>query len=124
MHAKGSVTFGGIFGGGAIVCNLTTDDGHKYHFAGGVGYAGSPTGGYGVNFEGEFPGLNHILGSCAVEVAEGALGPGGAQLTFFDLHGQIGTLVGYVFGGGAAFGIGGGSWTDAEHVALTKAAGA
>ena len=124
MHAKGSVSFGGAAGGGAIVCDITTDDGHKYHFVGGIGYIGSPTGGYGTTLEGDFPGLSHILGGCAVEVLAGSMGPGGIQMTFFDLHGQIGTLVGYVFGGGAAFGMGGGTWTDAEHQALTKAAGA
>jgi len=116
MQATGSVSFGGA-GFGAVVADIKTEDGHTYHFSGYMGDVGTPTGGYGVNFSGDFPGLDHIEGSCAFEVAAGAGGPGGCQITWFDLHGQIGTLIGYVFGGGFAVGMGGGTWTDAEWAA-------
>jgi hypothetical protein len=121
MHGKGSITFGGA-GFGGIVADITMDDGHRYHFTGYVGEIGSPTGGYGLDFEGDFPGLDHILGSCAVQVASANIGPGGAEVTWFDLHGSIGTVIGYVFGGGFAIGIGGGSWTDVGHQGKPKAA--
>lgn len=113
MHAKGSISFGGV-GFGAVVVDMQTDDGHKYHFSG--YYANtSPEGAYGTDFEGDFQGLSHILGSCAFEIAAGGLGPGGAEISFWDLHGGIGTLAGYVFGGGIQFGIGGGTWSDEEY---------
>lgn len=114
MEATGSVQFGGAAGFGAVTADIQTEDGHKYHFKGFLGEIGTPTGGYGTTFSGDFPGLSHIEGSCAVEVSTASLGPGYAQITWFDLHGQIGTLVGYVFGGGFAVGIGGGSWNDEE----------
>jgi hypothetical protein len=112
MHAKASVTFGGV-GFGAVTIDMTTDDGHKYHFSGYYGNT-SPGVGYGTDFEGDFGGLDHILGSCAFEIAAGGLGPGGAEISFWDLHGGIGTLAGYVFGGSIQFGIGGGTWSDEE----------
>lgn len=113
MEATGSVTFGGATFGG-VIADIETADGHKYHFAGYIGEIGTPQVGYGTNFSGDFPGLDHIEGSCALQVSTAAIGPGYAQLTWFDLHGQIGTLVGYVFGGGFDVGIGGGTWTDEE----------
>lgn len=117
MHAKGKVSYGGVLGA-ALVADIETDDGRKYHFAGGYGFVGSPEGGYGY-LEGDFPGLDHIEGSCAFETVAGNFGPGGLQITFFDLHGTIGTLAGYTFGGGIGFGMGGGSWTD-EAAAVEK----
>ena len=113
MHGKSNVTFGGASAGGALVVDLTLDDGHVWHFQGGFGYVGTTMQvAYGIGLSSDFPGLSHIKGDCAFEVATYALGPGGVQITFFDLHpGQIGTVVGYVFGGGATFGIGGGTWS-------------
>ncbi len=113
MHATGSVTFGGFLFGG-VVADITTDDGHKYHFKGFVGEIGVPNVGYGTTFSGDFPGLDHIEGSCWLQVTDAAVGPGFAQLEFWDTHGQIGVLVGYVFGGGFNVGMGGGSWSDEE----------
>lgn len=119
MQATGSVTFGGA-GFAGVVADITTADGHKYHFKGYIGEIGTPQVGYGTTFSGDFPGLSHIDGSCALEVTTASDGPGYAQLTWFDLHGQIGTLVGYVFGGGFDVGIGGGSWSDEEWVHFNK----
>jgi len=113
MNCNGSVTFGGTLFA-AAVCDIKSDDGHSYHFHGYYGEIGTPNVGYGTAFSGDFPGLDHIEGSCWFEVAEGAGGPGFAQLTFWDSHGQIGTLLGQVFGGGFDVGIGGGSWNDEE----------
>jgi len=116
MNATGSVTFGGtVFG--ACTADIKTDDGHSYHFKGFFGEIGTPNVGYGTNFSGDFPGLSHIDGSCWFEVAAAAVGPGGCQLTFWDSHGTIGTLIGQVFGGGFDIGLGGGSWNDAEFQA-------
>lgn len=117
MQATGSVTFGGV-GFAAITADIKLADNTAYHFAGYIGDVGTPQVGYGTNFSGDFPGLSHILGSCAVEVASAGIGPGGAQITWFDLHGQIGTLVGYVFGGGFDIGLGGGKWDNEEDMLL------
>ncbi len=113
MNATGSVTFGGV-GFAAVLADITTEDGHKYHFKGYIGEIGTPQVGYGTQFSGDFPGLERILGQCALEVSTASMGPGFAQLTWFDLHGQIGTLVGQVFGGGFDVGMGGGTWDDEE----------
>src|SRR4051794_34793234 len=118
MKGKADVNFGGAVAGGALSVNLKLADGHHWHFAGGYGRIGPVVeGGYGIDMSSDFPGLSHIKGDCAFEVLQGGLGPAGIQITFFDLHGQIGTVVGYVFGGGAIFGVGGGTWTDEAHVA-------
>ena len=70
-----------------------------------------PQGGVGKLLSATFNGLSHIDGDCAVEVVAGGAGIlGGIQMTFFDLHGQIGTVVGKMFSGGVSFGIGGGKW--------------
>jgi hypothetical protein len=119
MHATGSLTFGGA-GFGGVVADITTDDGHKYHFKGYFGSIGTPIVGYGTNFSGEFPGLSHIEGSCAFETVAFGEGPGGLQITWFDMHGQIGTLTGYIFGGGADFAMGGGTWDDEEWSAMNE----
>lgn len=119
MEATGSVTFGGV-GFAAMTADITTADGHKYHFVGYFADIGTPQIGYGTTFSGDFPGLSHIEGSCAVEVAAGSGGPGFAQITWFDLHGQIGTLTGQIFGGGFDIGIGGGTWSDEEWMAQNK----
>jgi hypothetical protein len=110
MNGKANCTFGGV-GGGVLVVDLTLDDGKVWHFQGGFGYIGTPGVAYGIGLKADFPGLSHIDGDCAFEVLDGGMGPGGVQMTFFDLHGTIGTVYGYVFGGGAQFGIGGGKWT-------------
>ena len=117
MHGSGQITFGGVAFAG-VVGDITLDDGTKWHFSGYVGEIGTPNVGYG-NFEGDFPGTSHMAGSCALEIVDGGIGPGGAQITWYDLHGQIGTVVGYVFGGGADFGLGGGTWTESTSDALT-----
>ncbi len=119
MNATGSVTLGGA-GFGAVLADITTDDGRKFHFHGYMGEAGTPQVGYGTTFSGDFPGLDHILGSCAFEIATGSGGPGFAQITWFDLHGTIGTLFGQIFGGGFDIGMGGGSWDNAEDTADSK----
>jgi hypothetical protein len=100
MKAKGTVTFGGAAGYGAVMVDITLEDGRQYHYTGHMGQIGSPNVGHGKDFQGDFPGLSHILGKCAVEIVAGGVGAGGAQMTFFDLQGQIGTLVGSVLGGG------------------------
>lgn len=110
MHGKGQITFGGV-AFAAVTGSITMDDGHVWSFSGYIGEIGTPNVGYG-NFEGEFPGYDHIEGKCALEIVDGGIGPGGAQITWFDLHGQIGTVIGYVFGGGADFGMGGGTWSE------------
>ena len=119
MHGKANVNFGGAVAGGALTVDLTLDDGHQWHFVGGYGRIGAVAeGGYGLNMASDFPGLSHIKGDCAFQVLQGGAGPGGIELTFFDLHpDKIGTIVGYVFGGGAMIGMGGGTWTDEAHVA-------
>ncbi len=120
MQVTGSVTFGGtIFA--ALTADIKTADSHSYHFTGYFGEVGTPNVGYGTAFTGDFPGLDHITGSCWFEVAAGSGGPGFAQITFWDSHGQIGTLIGQIFGGGFDIGLGGGSWTDAEWVANQNA---
>lgn len=119
MNATGSVTFGGTLFG-SVLADITTQDGHKYHFRGYMGEIGTPNVGFGTNFSGDFPGLDHIDGSCAFEITEGAGGPGFCQVTWYDLHGQIGTLIGQIFGGGFDIGTGGGTWNDAEFQALSK----
>lgn len=116
MHGKGQVNWGGVLGA-AVIADITMDDGRHFHFKGGMGEIGTPNGGYGI-LEGDFPGLDHIIGSCALETAQYVTGPGFVQFTFFDLHGTIGTLIGQAFGGGIDFGIGGGSWEEA--VAATE----
>jgi hypothetical protein len=113
MQATGSVSFGGTLFG-VMLADIKTEDGHGYHFRGYFGEVGTPNVGYGTNFSGDFPGLDHIEGSCWFEVAAGSGGPGACQVTFWDSHGQIGTLIGYIFGGGFDVGLGGGSWNDAE----------
>ncbi len=118
MNATGSITMGGV-AFGAVTSDIQTADGHKYHFSGYMGMAGTPQVCYGTNFSGDFPGLDHIDGGCSFEVSTGSAGPGFLQITWFDLHGQIGTLVGQVFGGGFDVGFGGGTWTDAEFIALS-----
>src|SRR4051794_5572581 len=111
MNGKANCTFGGVAAGGALVVDLTLEDHHRWHFQGGFGYIGTTADvAYGIDLNADFPGLDHIDGDCAVEVLHGGMGPGGVQMTFFDLHGTIGTVVGYVFGGGAQFGMGGGKW--------------
>jgi hypothetical protein len=114
MKVKGTITFGSLTVAGAVFCDITTEDGKKYHFKGGMGGVGttasvSPL----IGIEGDFSGLAHILGSCAVEVLHGGMGLDAIQITFFDLQGQIGTALGIGIGGGVFFGVGGGTWEKA-----------
>ncbi len=108
MHCKGTLTIGGtIFGG--VVADMVTDDGRSFHF---VGYYADAGVGVGVcnDAEGDFPGLDHIEGSCMMEVAQA---PGGAIVNFNDFHGEIGSLGGVFAGAVVEVGIGGGSWSVA-----------
>jgi hypothetical protein len=110
MKGTADCNWGG-FMGGALTADLTLDDKTIWHFQG--GYAGAVSGvsaAYSKGIGADFPGLDHIDGSCAFEVTAGGLGPSGIQVTFFDLHGIIGTIAGYAFGGGVILGIGGGAW--------------
>lgn len=109
MHAKGTVTIGGA-GFGAVEADMETDDGHKYHF---VGYYADAGVGVGKcsDAEGDFPGLDHIIGGCMMEVAQA---PGGAIVNFHDLHGEIGSLGGVFAGAVVQVGFGGGTWSYAD----------
>lgn len=114
MHAKGTITIGGV-AFGAVTVDMETDDGHKYHFSGYYADAGV---GVGVcdDAEGDFPGLSHITGGCFLEVAAV---PGGMGIAFNDFHGEIGQLGGVFKGAVVNVGFGGGTWSTAsDAVAL------
>ena len=114
MKVKGSISFGSVTVAGAIFCDITTEDGQKFRFKGGMGGVGTTaTVGATIPIEGNFSGLSHILGSCAVEILHGGMGLDAIQITFFDLQGQIGSALGIGIGGGAFFGVGGGTWEKA-----------
>jgi hypothetical protein len=114
MKVKGSISFGSVTVAGAILCDITTEDGQKYHFKGGMGGLGTTVSvGVTIPIEGNFSGLSHILGSCAVEILTAGTVLGAIQITFFDLQGQIGTALGMGIGGGVFFGVGGGTWEKA-----------
>jgi hypothetical protein len=113
MKGKADCNWGGVMGG-AFIADLKLDDGTNWHFQGGYGgVVSGASGGYSKGIGADFPGVDHLDGQCAFEVTAGGAGPSGIQITFFDLHGIIGTIAGYAFGGGAIVGIGGGSW--AKH---------
>lgn len=109
MECTGQVTIGGtVFG--AVEADMETADGVKYHFVGyyadaGVGVGKCPSA------SGDFPGLDHIIGGCMMEVAQA---PGGAIVNFHDLHGQIGSLGGVFEGAVVQVGFGGGTWSYAD----------
>jgi hypothetical protein len=106
----GQFTFGGS-GFGAVTGNVKLSDGSTWTFAGKMFEIGTPNVGYGnVDCNG-FPGESHMEGECSFTIADGGLGPGGFVITFYDLHGGIGTVYGYAFGGGVGFGGGWGYWT-------------
>lgn len=107
MHAKGTITIGGVVFGGVTV-DMETDDGSKYHFAGFYADAGV---GVGVcnDAEGDFPGLDHIIGGCFMEIAAV---PGGMGIAFNDFHGEIGQLGGVFEGAVVQAGVGGGTWSS------------
>ena len=109
MHAKGTITIGGV-AFGAVTVDMETDDGQKYHFAGYYADAGV---GVGVcnDAEGDFPGLSHIIGGCFLEVAAV---PGGMGIAFNDFHGEIGQLGGVFEGAVVNVGFGGGTWSHAS----------
>jgi hypothetical protein len=113
----GQVTFGGA-GFGAVTAEVKLADGTDWTFAGYLIEAGTPTVGYGNVYCNGFPGEGHMPGRCSFEIADGGLGPGGFEICWFDLHGQIGTVWGYAFGGGAAFGMGWGDWVEKTAVPL------
>lgn len=117
MECTANVTIGGFLFEGIDV-DMTTADGHTWHFAGYAAVVGPPNVSHGSNFSGDFPGLDHINGHCWVEIAAAEVGGGGAVINFHDSHGEIGTLTGVLYGGGFNAGLGGGSWDDAEWTAL------
>jgi hypothetical protein len=108
MHASGAVDFGGI-GFGGLTCDLTCDDGSRYHFTGYCADIGA--GNAAGTLEGDFEGLSHILGSCAFTLEHGGIGPGGIAIQWWDFHGTIGTIEGFIYGAVINLGIGGGTWT-------------
>jgi hypothetical protein len=110
MHAKGTVTIGGL-AFGAVEVDMETDDGNKYHF---VGYYADAGAGVGTapDAEGDFSGLDHILGGCFLSVIQV---PGGFGVSFDDFHGHIGTLGGLFEGAVIELGFGGGTWTSADE---------
>lgn len=106
----GQFTFGGA-AFGAVTGTLKLGDGSSWSFSGYLFEVGSPTVGYGnVDCNG-FPGESHMEGLCSFEIGDAGIGPGGFEICWYDLHGQIGTVYGYAFGGGVAFGGGWGRWT-------------
>lgn len=115
MHAKGTITIGGV-AFGAVTIDMETDDGNKYHFSGYYADAGV---GVGVcdDAEGDFPGLSHIIGGCFLEVAAV---PGGMGIAFNDFHGEIGQLGGVFKGAVVNVGVGGGTWSSASDAAELK----
>jgi hypothetical protein len=118
MECTGSVTFGGFLFE-AVTVDMTTADGHQWHFKGYAAEIGTANVGHGSNFSGDFPGLDHIDGACWFEVAAAGVGGGGAVINFHDSHGEIGSLEGAVFpAGGFTAALGGGSWDDEEWQAL------
>ena len=111
MKVKGEIVFGSVTLAGAILCNITTEDGQKFSFKGGMGGIGTTASvGIKVPIDGNFSGLADILGSCAVEILHAGTVLGAIQVTFFDLQGQIGTAFGVGIDAGAFFGVGGGVW--------------
>jgi hypothetical protein len=122
MECTGTVTFGGFLFE-AVTVDMTTADGHQWHFKGYAAEIGTANVGHGSNFSGDFPGLDHIDGACWFEVAAAGVGGGGAVLNFHDSHGEIGSLEGVVFpAGGFTAALGGGSWDDEEWQALKNPA--
>ena len=109
MHATGVVTIGGTIFGGVTVA-LTCDDGSKYDFKG--YYADAGVGVASGTLDGDFEGLSHILGSCAFTLEQAGIGPGGLAIQFWDFHGTIGNLQGFMYGAVVQLGIGGGSWNN------------
>jgi hypothetical protein len=115
MKVTAEIIFGGVVGGGLLSCNIKTEDGQRYCFQGGYAGLECPHTGAISELEGDFPGISHIEGRCAFEIAAaGVFGlPGGIQVTFFDTQDQIGTLVGVVGSAllaTAVFGMGSGEW--------------
>jgi hypothetical protein len=116
MKVTAEITFGGIAGFGILLCNITTEDEHKYCFQGGYVGLECPHTGWNSKLKGDFSGISHIEGRCAFEIAAAGVIEivGGIQVTFFDTDGQVGTLVGLVATDlpvTAVFGIGFGAWT-------------
>jgi|KBSSwiStaDraftv2_1062776.scaffolds.fasta_scaffold716835_2 hypothetical protein len=111
MKVRGWIIFGSATIGGAIQCEITTEDKQIFLFTGGVGGFGSTVSGSAkIPVEGTFTGLSHILPSSAVEIAHAGMALDGFQATFFDTQGHIGTVGGVGIGGGVFLGIGGGKW--------------
>jgi hypothetical protein len=88
------------------------EDGSKYHFVG--YYADAGAGVAHGTVSGDFEGLSHILGSCAFTIEQGGIGPGGIAIQWWDFHGTIGNLEGFMYGAVVNLGIGGGKWDDDE----------
>lgn len=111
MQGSGVVTIGGtVFGG--VTVDLTLEDGSKYYFKG--YYADAGVGVAHGTLSGDFEGLSHILGSCGFTVEQGGVGPGGCAIQFWDFHGTIGNIEGFLYGAVVQLGIGGGSWDNDE----------
>jgi hypothetical protein len=113
MECTATVTIGGFLFEGVTV-EMQTADGKNWHFAGYGGTVGLPNVAHGSGFSGDFPGLDHIDGSCFFELASAEVGGGGAVLNFHDTHGEIGNLEGVLYGGGWTACVGGGHWDAAE----------
>jgi hypothetical protein len=101
---------GNPWGGGYIVITLKMEDNSQWTFHGGYGGAA-----ININFsfgitDNDFPGYNHMEGSCMFEIGSLAVGWGGTGINFHDLQ-EIGTIGFHGSGAGIGLGVGGGSWT-------------